>query len=155
MVNTSTPTPSGFRPDWGRLFGARGNGLIYGWNKNATGLTYDRNLQSDQRFDTGIAPGGRRWEIMVPNGTYSVHLMGGDLAYRKKQMFTMPVGEWFRGESYPWLAKTLRDSQLLQQLFQPEQIESMLARHHARTGNFTRELRALVALALWAQQALH
>ena len=35
-------------------------------------------------------------------------LIGADLAYRKKQMFTVPVGEWFRGESHGWLRQTLR-----------------------------------------------
>src|SRR6266568_1905806 len=30
-------------------------------------------------------------------------LIGSDLAYRKKQMFTVPVGEWFRSGSYAWL----------------------------------------------------
>ena len=81
-------------------------------------------------------------------------LMGGDLAYRKKQMFTMPVGEWFRGESYDWLAATLGSSDLLRRLFRREAVASMLARHRDGSANFTRELRALVALALWAQQAL-
>jgi asparagine synthase (glutamine-hydrolysing) len=81
-------------------------------------------------------------------------LMGGDLAYRKKQMFTMPIGEWFRGESYGWLASTLGGSNLLQRLFRPEAIESMLLRHVNGSANFTRELRALAALALWAEQAL-
>ena len=81
-------------------------------------------------------------------------LMGGDLAYRKKQMFTMPVGEWFRGESYGWLAGTLGGSDLLRRLFRPEAIESMLLRHVNGSANFTRELRALAALALWAEQAL-
>ena len=81
-------------------------------------------------------------------------LMGGDLAYRKKQMFTIPVGDWFRGESYDWLAATLGSSDLLRRLFRREAIASMLARHRDGSANFTRELRALVALALWAQQAL-
>ena len=81
-------------------------------------------------------------------------LMGGDLAYRKKQMFTVPVGNWFRGESYPWLSETLGRSDLLRRLFRPEAIESMLSRHRDGSANFTRELRALVALALWAERAL-
>ena len=81
-------------------------------------------------------------------------LMGGDLAYRKKQMFTVPVGEWFRGESYGWLSTTLGNSDLLRRLFRREVVESMLSRHRDGSANFTRELRALVALALWAEQAL-
>ena len=81
-------------------------------------------------------------------------LMGGDLAYRKKQMFTMPIGEWFRGESYDWLAATLGGSDLLRRLFRSEVIESMLSRHRDGSANFTRELRALAAVALWAEQAL-
>jgi asparagine synthase (glutamine-hydrolysing) len=81
-----------------------------------------------------------------------VPLIGHELAYRKKQMFTVPVGEWFRGESYPWLERTLAVSPLLQRLFRPEAIASMLHRHRDGSGNFTRELRALAALALWEQR---
>lgn len=78
-----------------------------------------------------------------------VPLIGEDLAYRNKQMFTVPVGEWFRGESYSWLRETLRQSELLAWLFEPSEVNGMLERHHAREGNFTRELRALAVLALW------
>jgi asparagine synthase (glutamine-hydrolysing) len=81
-------------------------------------------------------------------------LMGGDLAYRKKQMFTVPVGDWFRTSSYDWLAATLGHSDLVNRLFRPEVIEAMLLRHRDGSANFTRELRALAALALWGEQAL-
>ena len=81
-------------------------------------------------------------------------LMGGDLAYRKKQMFTVPVGEWFRTSSYSWLAATLGHSDLVNRLFRPEVVQGMLTRHRDGSANFTGELRALAALALWAQQAL-
>jgi asparagine synthase (glutamine-hydrolysing) len=80
-------------------------------------------------------------------------LIGADLAYRKKQMFTVPVGEWFRAESYDWLKQTLRGSELLRRLFRPEAIEVMLSSHRDGTANHTRELRALAALALWSAQA--
>jgi asparagine synthase (glutamine-hydrolysing) len=76
-------------------------------------------------------------------------LIGSDLAYRKKQMFTVPVGEWFRSGSYEWLKQTLHSSPILQSLFQPTVIADMLERHRTGTANFTRELRALAALALW------
>lgn len=81
-------------------------------------------------------------------------LIGQDLAYRKKQMFTVPVGEWFRKDLYPWLQATLEGSELLRQLFEPAQVASMLERHREGSANFTRELRALAALALWARDAL-
>ncbi len=78
-----------------------------------------------------------------------VPLIGEDLAYRAKQMFTVPVGEWFRRESHAWLTGVLHGSALLQQLFRPEAIDAMLQRHRDGSANFTRELRALAALALW------
>jgi asparagine synthase (glutamine-hydrolysing) len=81
-------------------------------------------------------------------------LMGGDLAYRRKQMFTMPVGDWFRTSSYNWLAATLSGSPLISKLFRPELVQDMLTRHRDGGANFTRELRALAALALWGEQAL-
>ncbi|MGV0999597.1 MAG: asparagine synthase (glutamine-hydrolyzing) [Fluviibacter sp.] len=80
-------------------------------------------------------------------------LIGADLAYRKKQMFTVPVGEWFRQESYPWLAQTLGESPLLQRLFRPEAVTRLLERHRDGSANFTRELRALATLALWERGA--
>lgn len=76
-------------------------------------------------------------------------LIGEDLAFRKKQMFTVPIGDWFRGESREWLKAVLRGSALLQQLFEASEITSMLERHLDGSANFTRELRALAALALW------
>lgn len=80
-------------------------------------------------------------------------LIGEDLAYRKKQMFTVPVGEWFRGESHSWVASVLYGSELVQQLFQPDAIRTMLLRHLDNSADFTRALRALVALALWDECA--
>jgi asparagine synthase (glutamine-hydrolysing) len=78
-------------------------------------------------------------------------LIGDDLAHRKKQMFTVPIGDWFKGQSYPWLADTLGKSELLGEYFEPHVVQSMLQRHHTGDANFTRELRALAALALWGQ----
>jgi asparagine synthase (glutamine-hydrolysing) len=78
-------------------------------------------------------------------------LIGHDLAYRRKQMFTVPVGEWFRGRSYPWLAGLLSGSEALREWFRDEQVEGLLTRHRDGTANHTRELRALAALAIWAK----
>jgi asparagine synthase (glutamine-hydrolysing) len=81
-------------------------------------------------------------------------LIGAELAHRRKQMFTVPVGDWFRRESHPWLRRVLQGSALLQRLFRPERIEALLDAHRDGRANHTRELRALAALALWAEQAL-
>ncbi len=78
-------------------------------------------------------------------------LIGEDLAHRKKQMFTVPVGDWFRHGSYAWLRDTLHGSDLIAQLFEPAVVTSMVERHRTGNANFTRELRALAALALWGQ----
>jgi asparagine synthase (glutamine-hydrolysing) len=78
-----------------------------------------------------------------------VPLIGDDMAYRRKQMFTVPVGEWFRSSSYEWLRTTLHASDLVGQWFEPKAIAAMLEGHRSGQANFTRELRALAALALW------
>jgi asparagine synthase (glutamine-hydrolysing) len=77
-------------------------------------------------------------------------LIGQELAHRKKQMFTVPVGDWFRGASYPWLKSLLQKSELLAHVFNAAGIDLMLEQHRSGAANFTRELRALAALALWA-----
>jgi asparagine synthase (glutamine-hydrolysing) len=76
-------------------------------------------------------------------------LIGDDLAYRRKQMFTVPVGEWFRSSSHEWLRGVLASSEMIDSWFEPKVIAAMLERHRSGQGNFTRELRALAALALW------
>jgi asparagine synthase (glutamine-hydrolysing) len=76
-------------------------------------------------------------------------LIGEDLAHRKKQMFTVPVGDWFKGARYPWLKETLQKSELLAHIFIGSEIDNMLEQHCTGAANYTRELRALAALALW------
>jgi asparagine synthase (glutamine-hydrolysing) len=78
-------------------------------------------------------------------------LIGENLAQRKKQMFTVPVGDWFRTSSYEWLKDTLQKSELLAQIFIGSEIDLMLEKHRSGAGNQTRELRALAALALWGE----
>lgn len=79
-------------------------------------------------------------------------LIGSELAYRKKQMFTVPVGEWFRGQSHGWLRDTLQRSQLISESFRPKVVDGMLDDHRDGRANYTRELRALAAAALWDNQ---
>ena len=78
-------------------------------------------------------------------------MIGHDLAHRKKQMFTVPIGDWLQGERYPWLCDLLQKSELIAVLFRWPAVDLMLKQHREGSANFTRELRALAALALWAQ----
>lgn len=77
-------------------------------------------------------------------------LIGQDLAFRRKQMFTVPIGEWFRAGSYEWLRTTLLSGDL-DRFFRRDVIDAMLQAHRSGAQNRTRELRALAALALWLQ----
>jgi asparagine synthase (glutamine-hydrolysing) len=70
-------------------------------------------------------------------------LIGEHLTYRKKQMFTVPVGE-------PFCRKFLLEARTTERgIFQPAQVEKMLAEHVAGSRNYTREIRALIALEIW------
>ncbi|MGC9184010.1 MAG: asparagine synthase (glutamine-hydrolyzing) [Thiomonas sp.] len=80
-------------------------------------------------------------------------LIGADLAHRKKQMFTVPIGEWFRGPRRQWLFDLLfAPNALGAQLFDMAQVRKLFDDHVSGAANHTRELRALAALELWAQQ---
>ena len=78
----------------------------------------------------------------------AVPLIGEDLAYRKKQMFTVPVGEWFRTSSYAWLRCVL-ETPAMHACFDVGQLNILLEAHRMGAANHTRELRALAALAQW------
>lgn len=80
-------------------------------------------------------------------------LIGADLAHRKKQMFTVPIGEWFRGPRKAWLAALLfAPNALGARLFEADTVRKLFDDHVSGAANHTRELRALAALELWAQQ---
>ncbi len=76
--------PVGYRADTGAVFGPRGSGLSYGWNADNRANARDRNAAAspDQRYDTlnhMQKPGGAtRWDLAVPNGRYTVHVVAGD-----------------------------------------------------------------------------
>ena len=80
-------------------------------------------------------------------------LIGSDLAHRRKQMFTVPIGEWFRGPRRQWLHDLLfAPGAIGATLFDPAQVRRLFDDHVAGRANRTRELRALAALELWAQR---
>jgi asparagine synthase (glutamine-hydrolysing) len=79
-------------------------------------------------------------------------LIGSDLAYRKKQMFTVPIGDWLRSNLAPQTrALLLSEKAMSRGLFEPSKIAQMLEDHETSRHNFTREIRALVSLEIWYQ----
>lgn len=80
-------------------------------------------------------------------------LIGDELALRRKQMFTVPVGEWFRGPRKAWLHDLLfAEDALGARLFQPARLRRLFEQHVQGSANHTRELRALAALEIWARR---
>jgi PKD domain-containing protein len=69
--------------DIGQAYGSRGNGLTFGWNADMTGAARDRNdpTSPDEQHDSLIHVGSSIWEMAVPNGTYTVHVVVGDPSY--------------------------------------------------------------------------
>lgn len=76
-------------------------------------------------------------------------LIGDQLAYRKKQMFTVPVGEWFRLEMAEYCASRLMTLNKLDGLIDVPQASHLLAEHVKGSRNHTREIRALISLSHW------
>lgn len=79
-------------------------------------------------------------------------LIGEDLAYRKKQMFTVPVGEWFRRDKADYCAQRLALLKNLDGLIDQAQAHRLLAEHVDGTRNHTREIRALISLTHWMER---
>ncbi len=76
------------------------------------------------------------------------NLIGRQLTYRNKQMFTVPVGNWFKKERYAF-AKENIFGLMKYQLFSESYLCNLLKAHVEGISNNTRELRALISLNLW------
>ncbi len=77
-------------------------------------------------------------------------LIGRDLAYRKKQMFTVPIGEWLKDELRPYCERLLSNRNgLFETIFQSAALLDLLEEHVRGECNRTRELRGLMAISIW------
>lgn len=80
-------------------------------------------------------------------------LIGERLAYRKKQMFTVPVGEWFKTELYDLCNDLLLSSQTQARgIFDYSYIRNLFENHCSGIENNTREVRALMAIEIWFRE---
>ena len=79
----SFPMQSGYKGDYGQVFGNRGNGYSYGWNVSHVGRTFGYSALPGWEKTWGAAwslirllPGSStRWEIAVANGNYEVTIL--------------------------------------------------------------------------------
>jgi hypothetical protein len=85
FTSDATEVPAGYLADTGLAFGPRGNGLSYGWNvdNSANARDRDSSRSPDELHDGFIhmqkpSDPNASWQIAVPNGTYTVHVVAGD-----------------------------------------------------------------------------
>jgi len=77
-------------------------------------------------------------------------LIGDRLAYRRKQMFTVPAGEWFKNERVAYcMDHILALICQLPNAFDPDAIRTLASEHITQGLDKTRELRALIAIRHW------
>ncbi|MDO8414677.1 MAG: asparagine synthase (glutamine-hydrolyzing) [Agitococcus sp.] len=77
-------------------------------------------------------------------------LIGDELAYRKKQMFTVPVGEWMKNKENNSLYDLFQDVlPYIDDCIEKEALRLLWQQHADGLINATREIRACLALGLW------
>ncbi len=76
-------------------------------------------------------------------------LIGDTLAYRKKQMFTVPVGDWFRTTKSEYCERRLTALSAATPLLREDAMRTLFDDHRSHRHNHTRELRALISLSHW------
>ncbi|BCK22153.1 asparagine synthase (glutamine-hydrolyzing) [Vibrio cholerae] len=82
-----------------------------------------------------------------------VNLIGEELAYRRKQMFTVPIGEWLKNELRDMVEELLFSKRALSRgLFNSQYVYHLYDMHCNNQENYTREIRALMAIELWFRE---
>jgi asparagine synthase (glutamine-hydrolysing) len=83
-------------------------------------------------------------------------LIGESLAYRKKQMFTVPIGEWFKSDLKDMCQDLLLSDRVRErELFDYEYVEGLLQNHCQGAENNTREIRALMVMEIWCRKFIN
>ena len=78
-------------------------------------------------------------------------LIGAELAYRKKQMFTVPVGEWFRSAKREYCRERIEVVAARCSAIDAGRARIMLEEHCNGVRDYTRELRAVISLSHWIE----
>lgn len=78
------------------------------------------------------------------------NLLGDELTYRPKRMFTVPIGEWFKDVLSGFTRSLLHSERFLDRgLFEPTVVNRMLDEHESGAVDHTRQIRLLLALEIW------
>jgi asparagine synthase (glutamine-hydrolysing) len=81
---------------------------------------------------------------------FALKYLPHDIVYRKKQMFTVPIGEWFKGNLKKYVENIITSNSLERRnIFNSDYLIKMLNDHLSDKKDYTRELRAIVNLELW------
>lgn len=73
-----------------------------------------------------------------------------DIVYRKKQMFTVPIGEWFKDRKSDELKLLSKSERLINLgMFDISVLQEMIEDHVSSKKNYTRELRAIMNIDIW------
>lgn len=81
---------------------------------------------------------------------YALQYLPYDIVYRKKQMFTVPVGEWFKTNLKEYISDIITSNSLKNRgIFNIKYLEEILYRHIREEKDYTRELRAIANLEIW------
>ena len=84
---------------------------------------------------------------------YALKYLPKDIVYRDKQMFTVPVGEWFKTHLKDYVSDIIKSNSLKSRnIFNTEYLNKILKIHVEGKKDYTRELRAIVNLEIWFRQ---
>lgn len=84
---------------------------------------------------------------------FSLRYLPHDVVYREKQMFTVPVGEWFKVKLKDYVTDIINSESLQKRdIFNKDYLNLILKKHISNEKDYTRELRAIVNLELWFRQ---
>lgn len=84
---------------------------------------------------------------------FALKYLPSDIVYRDKQMFTVPVGEWFKTHLKNYVENIVKSHSLnSRNIFKTEYLNNILEKHLSAKKDYTRELRAIVNLELWFRE---
>lgn len=84
---------------------------------------------------------------------FALRYLPEDVVYRDKQMFTVPVGEWFKTHLKSYILDILNsDSLKNRNIFNSDHLAFILEEHISERKDYTREIRAIANLELWFRE---